>query len=240
MVFIDSGKAKILEEQILIPASSVKGALRHRLAFHYNVEAGHFIDKNADNSQVLINEKLRSLNNLTLVPEGISSDDAWWDETIQKIESQQLKTEEKGTRKESENDPTAQNPAVKALFGYAADQTANTDQKGQRGNVLFSDVFLKKENAQEKIFDHVRIDRFTGGASDGALFQEKTVDTKAEIILEMWVAAEALKDAAIYNAWHATLDDLCEGRLPLGGKTTKGHGYFSGTSNIDLKNRKEV
>jgi hypothetical protein len=32
----------------------------------------------------------------------------------------------------------------------------------------------------------------------------------------------------ITSAWEATLNDLVEGRLPLGGKTNYGHGIFTG------------
>ena len=34
--------------------------------------------------------------------------------------------------------------------------------------------------------------------------------------------------ADVLNALDATLNDLCEGRLPLGGSVNRGHGIFNG------------
>ena len=42
-----NGKATVVEGEkaILIPASSVKGAISHRVAYHYNKITGNFADK---------------------------------------------------------------------------------------------------------------------------------------------------------------------------------------------------
>ena len=62
------------------------------------------------------------------------------------------------------------NEAVKALFGYAK----NSKQKieGLRGRVIINDIYLSHDEKKDKIFNHVKIDRFTSGTIDGALFQE--------------------------------------------------------------------
>lgn len=94
------------------------------------------------------------------------------------------------------------------------------------GKLLFSDLY-KLDRDKTKVFDHVAIDRFTGGAKDGALFQEKTTAQKDkwsfEILLEHGV------DEPFVKAFEQSLDDICSGMLALGGATTKGHGVFSGT-----------
>ncbi|MEA3505334.1 MAG: RAMP superfamily CRISPR-associated protein, partial [Bacteroidota bacterium] len=110
--------------RILIPATSVKGAISHRLAFHYN-----------------------KLNNV-------------WAEELNKDEI--LKH-------------TKQNKAVRTLFGYVDDKEA------ERGRVILSDIYQEYEKEDEHIFNHVAIDRFTGGGMDSALFSEKAVMTKKEI-----------------------------------------------------------
>lgn len=46
------GNGSIAPAQFYIPGSSVKGAISHRVAFHYNVSKGNFADKGADPSKV--------------------------------------------------------------------------------------------------------------------------------------------------------------------------------------------
>lgn len=230
----NSGGATISEEKILIPATSVKGALRHRLAYHYNRITKNFIDETASPENDLLEEKLQELEQLANKPMGASSESELWNQALDEINNCSFERREKGQRSERKADSTSQNTAVKALFGNAAGNNTLDEEKGQRGNVLISDCFLDKK--KEKVFDHVRIDRFTGGASDGALFQEKTAAGIGSFKLEIIVAKSALQDTQVKEAWHSTLHDLLSGQLPLGGKTTKGHGYFTGTCKPDFKN----
>lgn len=108
-----------------------------------------------------------------------------------------------------------ENEAVKELFGQKKDKN-----EGSVGKVFISDLFL---DFKEKTFEHVQIDRFTGGAIEGALFSEKTVNTK-EFELIVYVK----KDAKYLNLLEKALTDITKGILPLGGATTKGHGIFEG------------
>ena len=158
-------KAKGLSENhILIPATSLKGAIAHRTAYHYNLQNKLFIG----------NKKAKKV--------------------------------------------------VTELFGEA--KNSKDEIEGSRGKLLFSDLF-KLDRDESKVFDHVAIDRFTGGGLDGALFQEKTTaqqdEWEVEILLENGV------DESFIKAFEATLDDVCSGMLALGGATTKGHGVFNGT-----------
>jgi len=165
----DGKNSGLTDKQILIPASSIKGALSHRTAFYYNKAI---------------------------------------DATI-----------ESGNAKVGEN-----NDAVKAIFGHKK-EFVDDKELGQKGKILISDCF-KNDNNQTKTFDHVAIDRFTGGAMDGALFQEKTIaddrEYKIEILLEKNIEEKYIK------AFQDALNDICIGMLPLGGMTTKGHGSFCG------------
>jgi CRISPR/Cas system CSM-associated protein Csm3 (group 7 of RAMP superfamily) len=162
------GRGSFSDAQILMPASSVKGALVHRTAFYYN------------------KMQMQESNDYTpMVAE--------------------------------------KNAAVKALFGEAKE---SDDKLGSKGKVLFSDLY-KDERGQEKVFDHVSIDRFTGGAIEGALFQEKTVAQK-----DMWemkiVLENSTVESAYVEAFEQALCDIATGMLALGGTTNKGHGVFSG------------
>ena len=160
----DETNSGLSEEQILIPASSIKGAIAHRTAFYYNLQKKLFIGN----------------------------------------------SEAKET--------------IKEIFGKAKDSKHNND--GAKGKVLFSDCF--KSKTDEKVFDHVSIDRFTGGAIDGALFQEKTVADDGEFYTIEILLHKELKNSDEQKAFESALTDITTGMLPLGGSTTKGHGVFSG------------
>ena len=171
VVIYDNGKLKFIK-QTVIPATSIKGALSHRVAFHYNKLKKQFADENKGKT-------------------GIDND------------------------------------AVVALFGKAGKDVANPNA----GNVFINDFYFKNtEIANNKIFNHVAIDRFTGGAMDGALFSEKVSNLLGgDFSVAVFVRNEALTDPNIKAAFENTLLDICNGLLPLGGMTTKGNGMFTRT-----------
>ena len=123
------------------------------------------------------------------------------------------------------------NTAVASLFGVGGGK-----DDARRGRVIIDDLYFSEEEINnEKILNHVAIDRFTGGALEGALFSEKVSQLKKEtsgIELNIWVEKgkeEKDKDQNIEKAFEEALKDICKGLLPLGGMTTKGHGIFRGT-----------
>ncbi len=157
--------------RLLIPASSIKGAIAHRTAYHYNKLSGYFA-------------------------------------TDQTIRSK------------------APNAAVKALFGFAGDNSSDSC----RGNVIMSDLFANTPT--QKVMHHVKIDNFTGGTIKGALFQEKVAVVEGqnftlEILINNNIAFDGDKEK-VYLAFETALIDLCEGLLPLGGATNRGYGIFRG------------
>lgn len=172
---------KDYEQVILIPASSVKGALSHRLAFHYNKLKKIFADD---------------------LPEG----------------------------KKIKDFVGKNNEAVKAVFGSEGEKGSDGKmQNKQRGNVLMSDI-IQEAAISSKILNHVSIDRFTGGAIDGALFNEETLYAKGQSFnLKLIVNNDAFKDEDVQTAFENSLRDLCSGMLPLGGGVNRGNGCFKGT-----------
>jgi len=172
----ENNQPNFSEEKVLIPSTSIKGAISHRVAFYYNKLTERFADsKSAAELKELVGSK---------------------------------------------------NDAVKALFGY----TDGKNNTARRGNVIFSDLFLKNEPVM-KIVHHVSIDRFTGGAIPGALYDEKVMTHKPKFSLTLHVNKDAFnsQDATnIRNALERTLKDICTGMLPLGGGVMRGHGCFSG------------
>ena len=157
---VDYEKGGLSDEKVLIPASSIKGAIAHRTTYHYNLLEKLFIG----------NEKARE--------------------------------------------------SISEIFGEAK----SDKDEGSKGRVLFADLYQDKK--QTKVFDHVKIDRFTGGAMDGALFQEKTISDTTPFVMEILVEKEV--DERCVQAYEKTLDDICNGMLPLGGSVNRGHGVFSG------------
>ena len=174
VVWENDVNGRLSEDLVLIPAASVKGALAHRVAFHYNRLNGRFAGCTGDKEPKVGNE----------------------------------------------------NEAVQALFGYE-----NQEAKKQvRGNLLFSDV-IKDEltDKSDKILNHVAIDRFTGGAIDGALFSEKTTYGKGHDFTLTILAKERALEGEIQESLEAAMMDICKGMLPLGGGVNRGNGAFSGT-----------
>lgn len=120
------------------------------------------------------------------------------------------------------------NLAVRELFGYQ-DDDSEISQK--RGDCLFSDIIGEYETS-EKVLNHVSIDRFTGGAIDGALFSEKVVDGK-DRNLEFRTSILVKKPSESTEIFIEALDcleralkDIDRGTLPLGGGSGRGHGIF--------------
>ncbi len=187
-----NGKGEFTKELVLIPGTSVKGAIAHRTAFYYNKLNQRFAGEQGDNRPKV------------------------------------------GT----------DNEAVVALFGKTG-KDENGKEKQERGNVIISDVFAEEEDKlTDKIFDHVAIDRFTGGAVNGALFNEKAFYAKEQkFIIHILVKKAVLEqDTNIQKAFENALRDICNGILPLGGAVNKGYGMFSGkiTCNGENLNLEEV
>lgn len=166
-----NGRPTPSQRRTLVPASSVKGALAHRTAYHYNRLKGYFAG----------------------------------DERAKEGEA---------------------NEAVLTLFGAAG--TGKSGEGARRGCVVLGDVY-GGDAATAKTFAHAKIDQFTGGTIDGALFQEKAIDGRGEqYALDILVERKALADEDIRRAFEQSLADVCNGLLPLGGATNRGHGVFTG------------
>lgn len=248
---------KLSEPKLLIPATSVKGAISHRLAYHYNRLQGVTIEQSGTPDfpelQAFDLERALAKFNLGLPVEKLnfSEDSPEWKILENKIDQMSLDDSEEWKEYleqldelNRDDDVTSlpvgqQNKAVTDVFGYAKDSKGK--QKGARGKAIFSDIYLEKKEAQLKVLNHVAIDRFTGGAIDGALFQEQVV-AGDKFSFQIYIEKDAFTDPIVKQAFEHTLEDLVEGRLQLGGNTTKGHGVFLRTksSKKSLKEGQEV
>lgn len=251
-----TGVPKISEEQILIPASSIKGAISHRIAFHYNRLCKKYINdignENTPFSSFNFDEAYeRFIANNDIETSDLSYNSDKWDELENIIkQSFTLENFKKESRSwEQWNDdlnreveknkrdivPVGEgNKAIQVLFGFAKNesnkkkQEKDKDLSGARGNVIISDIF--KPVFKNKVIDHVAIDRFTSGAMDAALYKEKVSSLDTELNWDILVHHSVFKheDKNIIKAFEAALNDLVEGKLALGGNTLKGHGIFIG------------
>ena len=93
--------------------------------------------------------------------------------------------------------------------------------------MLFSDLIWERSSGTEEVvLSHVKIDRFTGGGVEGALFQEKPLyATEEPLVLELVLLEEVPSD--VQKALELSLADICSGHLALGGSVQRGHGCFS-------------
>ena len=120
-------------------------------------------------------------------------------------------------------------PAMLALFGEA-----KQGDDGQRSALIIDDIVFTP--AHVTVADHVSIDRFTGGARNGALFSEELVQIddagiEVHIIIDEQLLAQRAQtclfdEKVILDAFKAAVEDLCNNRLALGAKSS---GYFTGT-----------
>lgn len=106
---------------------------------------------------------------------------------------------------------------LRPLFGHAEGET------GQRGKLAFHEADLG--TARPLSVPHVAIDRFSGGALDGALFSEDPV-WKPGLPVRVTVALDELAPHEAALLLHALLD-LADGALPLGGGSGRGCGRLA-------------
>ena len=268
-----NGKPILSEEKILIPGTSIKGALSHRVAYHYNKLSGIMVGNNtAEFSGIDENSLIESLNEMKELQDKVKSYSSKSSEIenkdldqlkVLKIELEAKKIEvlnfanelraieaknlvnnsvrwqnyerdlEDEKKKFSESSPNVAelNEGVKQLFGYAKNtkDSESSQSKGLRGRVIISDVYLdeKHANITKKVFDHVAIDRFTGGGIDGVLYQEKAINSNG-FMMDVYVEKQAFETINIKEALENALNDLVSGNIQLGGNTGKGHGAFVG------------
>lgn len=172
----EKGTAQMEIETLLIPGTSIKGALSHRVAYYYNKLKGFYIGN----------------------PEAKTG---------------------------------SENIAVNQIFGFEGRKNGDKTVGQRCGNILISDIIEKRE-CVDKILNHVAIDRFTGGAMDGALFSEKTTfltgkNAKKAFVIKLLLKNEPYEKEVV-ESLETALKDICKGILPLGGGVNRGNGCFEG------------
>jgi CRISPR/Cas system CSM-associated protein Csm3 (group 7 of RAMP superfamily) len=107
------------------------------------------------------------------------------------------------------------------LFGYGGGELPdNATGVGRKSSVAFRNCAIDGAGTSERI--HVSVDRFTGGALDGALYSDRVVDAGTfRIVVDPLHGTTPQWGQGLILA---ALIDLDEGLIGLGGSTTRGYG----------------
>lgn len=118
-------------------------------------------------------------------------------------------------------------PEVIALLGEACDDDQEKDKNtGHAGLIHIADAYLYPSDIKPHNIMHNKIDHFTGGVMNGALFCEQVFwQTPISIRIDLFKSPlwQGVNKVAIDAFCHA-LEDLAQGRLPLGAGANRGHG----------------
>lgn len=125
--------------------------------------------------------------------------------------------------------------AKNILFGYVNGQE-------QVPGLIFIDDIIEDCTIKSKVFNHVKIDRFTGGAFPGALYNEEAIYSKGtSFTFSISIDKQSLESRCkntdhqsdkILKAVDLVVRDLKEGLLPLGGLSNRGHGNFKESPDV--------
>ena len=110
------------------------------------------------------------------------------------------------------------------VFGSGGGTDSSSESVGVRAVIRFPDAMVR-DAPEPTVRTHVAIDRFTGGALAGALYQMEVLEAG-----NLTVEAEAISaiDAALLGQMRAVfrlvLEDLNDGIIGMGGGTARGYG----------------
>lgn len=204
----DEVTGSLSQPHFVLPATGLKGAIAHRVAFHYNRHTGQTISRNTLT-------KLRNASEKERITLGGQAK-----QCLEKYTGSQNHAVKSlfGYARDNQTD----------------EETAtNNTQEGQPSKLLFEDVSLERYEGKQQLLTMICIDPFTAGVKTGGLFsqkpikpQKKNASFSTQIIL---TDPACLEEEGFKQALENTFRDLCEGHLPLGGGAGKGYGHMLGT-----------
>ena len=117
---------------------------------------------------------------------------------------------------------------VKDLFGPRLVGTTNPDSPPQASRLKITEKPITDSTRLRP--NRIKIDRFTGGVVDGALFDEEPVyGGKVEVTLELRNPQPGETGLVLL-----LLKDLLTGDLPVGGTSSVGRGVLKGTATVTM------
>lgn len=117
---------------------------------------------------------------------------------------------------------------LKELFGWAPENRKDQSAKLKSKFIVEESIIREAETVKEQQ-TRIRIDRFTGGVIDGALFDSMPIWPKNQAH-PMVVIKMRIRDCAPWEAGllMLVLKDLWTADLPIGGEKSIGRGVFTG------------
>lgn len=146
---------------------------------------------------------------------------------------------DKSTAAEFEEAST-RNPATRELFGFVDQPSPEAGKKKpvevqQRGRIGIDDWLTPmNEEDQQLLFNHVTIDRFTNATLGSTLFNERPHWQDEGFVLQLTLPPAANLKPEFRAAFGWAIRDLLEGRLALGGASSRGLGFFTGDEPVVL------
>ena len=192
----------LINDLPLFPASGIKGAVAHRVAFHYNLLNGVFADQ--------ISDVDRPADEVTEAEEAPHQTGPAALAKERFIESEKRFAPHVGVN----------NDAVAELFGRAK---GDQEQPGQRGRVLIDDLLLEN-NLQSRLITHAPLGRFSGGVLN--LFSERPFWRGDLPPLRLLILDKDQISSKSRLALFRTLEDLAGSRLQVGSGSGRGLGFF--------------
>jgi CRISPR/Cas system CSM-associated protein Csm3 (group 7 of RAMP superfamily) len=125
--------------------------------------------------------------------------------------------------------------AVARLFGPRLDGTTNPDWEPAASRLSVSEATLQEAALLLQVA-RIRVDRFTGGVVDGALFDEEPAyraATQTEVAIKNPEPGEI-------GLLLLTLKDLLTGDLPVGGTASVGRGVAEGTAELEWSDGRSI
>lgn len=110
---------------------------------------------------------------------------------------------------------------IEKLFGTVNEKT----KEAKASNLIVRETVI--DNTQELIQNRIAIDRFTGGAYHGALFDEQIITPKPDTLISLELELKNPDDHEI-GLLLLLLKDLWTSDLPLGGGNSIGRGRVTG------------
>ncbi|MBF0502756.1 MAG: hypothetical protein HQM09_21660 [Candidatus Riflebacteria bacterium] len=116
---------------------------------------------------------------------------------------------------------------VREIFG--TDQTANMNYKGSASRLRTMETAIT-DGPVDLIINRIRIDRFTGGVVENALFDQKPV-FGGKIHIELRLFAPSSHEKGLLML---LFKDLITGNIPIGGESSIGRGRLKSGGKVDL------
>jgi len=208
----------------VIPGSSIKGILAHRVAWHYNND-----NKDNKDNKKSVEHLLQTQLATTLATDGDFNEDDDLASLQQKQQAIYAALEQLGQHFGDAAQPDvsdaffdaycgSENPAVKHLFGYANE----TGTEGAIGKVIVHDTWLPSTTKITN-FMHNRLDRITGGTVHTGLYGEKVLQADE---VSFTIGIHHTAEEKYRECLNKAIADIQNGTTALSGRSSKGHGLF--------------